>query len=59
MSIPRFRSYAVLTGHAGSSMNKWAIDNFMTRVSALAVIIDHFETDMADLRDDLKLDTKQ
>jgi len=40
-------------------MNKWAIDNFMTHISALAVIIDRFETNMADLREDLKLDTKQ
>lgn len=40
-------------------MNRWAIDNFMTHISALAIIIDHFEADIADLRDDLKLDTKQ
>jgi len=39
-------------------MNKWAIDNFMTHISALTIIIDQFKTDMTDLRDDLKLDNK-
>ncbi|MCJ1247307.1 DNA-directed RNA polymerase I subunit rpa49 [Trapelia coarctata] len=53
------RKFAPDKHYGGSAMNKWAIDNFMTHISALAVIIDHFETDMADLQNDLKLDTKQ
>jgi DNA-directed RNA polymerase I subunit RPA49 len=40
-------------------MNKWAIDNFMTHIAAITIIIDRFETDIADLRDDLKIETKQ
>ena len=42
-----------------SNMNKWAIDNFMTHVCALALVIEHSEIDVADLRDDLRLDSKQ
>ncbi|MCJ1383412.1 DNA-directed RNA polymerase I subunit rpa49 [Xylographa soralifera] len=41
------------------NMNKWAIDNFMTHVCALTLTIDLYEVDISDIRDDLKLETKQ
>ena len=42
-----------------SNMNKWAVDNFMTHICALALVIEHCEIDIADLRDDLRLDSRQ
>ena len=42
-----------------SNMNKWAVHNFMTHVCALALVIEHCEIDVVDLRDDLRLDSKQ
>ena len=42
-----------------SQMNRWAIDYFMTHVCALALIIDNFETNIADLREDLRLETQE
>ncbi|MCJ1295948.1 DNA-directed RNA polymerase I subunit rpa49 [Xylographa carneopallida] len=41
------------------NMNKWAIDNFMTYVCALTLTIDLYEVDISDIRDDLRLETKQ
>ncbi|MCJ1478591.1 DNA-directed RNA polymerase I subunit rpa49 [Lambiella insularis] len=43
----------------GAALNKWAIDNLTTHVCALALVIDQFEVDTCDLRDDLKLETKE
>ena len=40
-------------------MNKWAIDNYMTHVCAITLAIEKCELDISDIRDDLKLDTKQ
>ena len=40
-------------------MNKWTIDNFMTHVCALTLTIDLYEVDISDIRDDLRLETKQ
>ena len=41
------------------NMNKWTIDNFMTHVCALTLFIDLYEVDTSDLRDDLRLGSKQ
>ncbi|MCJ1283020.1 DNA-directed RNA polymerase I subunit rpa49 [Xylographa opegraphella] len=41
------------------NMNKWTIDNFMTHVCALTLTIDLYEVDISDIRDDLRLETKQ
>ncbi|MCJ1320221.1 DNA-directed RNA polymerase I subunit rpa49 [Xylographa vitiligo] len=41
------------------NMNKWTIDNFMTHVCALTLTIDLYEVDISDVRDDLRLETKQ
>ncbi|MCJ1400008.1 DNA-directed RNA polymerase I subunit rpa49 [Xylographa trunciseda] len=41
------------------NMNKWAIDNFMTHVCALTLTIDLYDVDISDIRDDLRLETKQ
>ncbi|MCJ1413574.1 DNA-directed RNA polymerase I subunit rpa49 [Ptychographa xylographoides] len=42
-----------------TTMNKWAIDNYMTHVCAITLAIEKCELDISDIRDDLKLDTKQ
>ena len=39
-------------------MNRWAVDYFMTNICAIALIIDDFQLAIADLKDDLKLETK-
>lgn len=36
-------------------MTKWHTDNLVTHMAALSLIIDGFETDMHDLREDLGL----
>ena len=40
-------------------MNKWAVDNFITHVCALALTIDNFEIDTYQLREDLRLENKE
>lgn len=40
-------------------MPRWNIDNLMTHICAAALIIDDFEVDVNDLRDDLKLENKE
>lgn len=42
-----------------SEMTKWKVDNLVTHICALALIIDNFETDVNDIREDLGLDNKQ
>lgn len=41
-----------------STLNKWHADNLLTHITALALTIDHFDLDLFDLREDLKLDQK-
>ena len=41
-----------------SMINKWGLDNIYTHICALALIVDNFDTDIADIRDDLSIDTK-
>ncbi|KAL9119442.1 MAG: hypothetical protein Q9187_004003 [Circinaria calcarea] len=40
------------------TLNKWAIDNLMTHICALALAVDNYEIDTYDLREDLKLEPK-
>lgn len=42
----------------GNEMTKYQVDLLITHVCALALIVDNFEVDMYDLREDLKLETK-
>jgi DNA-directed RNA polymerase I subunit RPA49 len=39
-----------------STMNKWHIDNLLTHIAALALTVDDFSVDMADLKEDMKLE---
>lgn len=43
----------------GREMTKWHVDNLITHIAALSLIVDNFETDTHDLREDLRLDAKQ
>lgn len=40
-------------------MPRWNIDYLMTHISAAALIVDDYEVDVNDLRDDLRLDNKE
>ncbi len=42
-----------------SDMTKWKVDNLVTHICALALIVDNFETDVNDIREDLSLDNRQ
>jgi len=42
-----------------NDMTRWNIDNLMTHICAAALIVDNFEVDVNDLRDDLKLENKE
>ena len=44
---------------AGSELTKWHVDKLITHTAALALFVDNFETDVYDLREDLRLDSKQ
>ncbi|KAF2095234.1 A49-like RNA polymerase I associated factor [Rhizodiscina lignyota] len=43
----------------GGDMTKWKVDNLVTHICALALIVDNFESDVNDIREDLSLDNKQ
>ena len=40
-------------------VNKWHMDLLITHIAALSVVIDGFEVDTYDLKEDLRLDTKE
>lgn len=42
----------------GSTVNKWHHDNLITHILALTLVLDNFITDSHDIREDLKLETK-
>lgn len=44
---------------SGFEMPRWNIDNLMTHIAAAALIVDDFEVDVNDLREDLKLENKE
>lgn len=43
----------------GGELTKWHVDKMMTHTAALTLIVDGFETDVHDLREDMRLDGKQ
>lgn len=43
----------------GGLMSKYQVDLLMTNICALALIVDNFEVDIYDLREDLKLEAKE
>jgi hypothetical protein len=40
-------------------MPRWNIDRLHTHIAAAALIVDDYEVDVNDLRDDLKIDNKE
>lgn len=40
-------------------MPRWNIDNLITHIAAAALIVDDFEVDVNDLREDLRLENKE
>lgn len=42
-----------------NDMPRWNTDNLMTHVAAAALIVDDFEVDVNDLREDLKIENKE
>ncbi len=40
-------------------MNKWHYDHLLTHIAALSLIVDDFETDTSNLRDDLNVKVKE
>lgn len=42
----------------GNEMSKYQVDLLITHICALALLVDNFEVDVYDLREDLKLETK-
>ncbi|KAI9748368.1 MAG: DNA-directed RNA polymerase I subunit rpa49 [Candelina submexicana] len=42
-----------------STLTKWHIDNLITHIAALSLLVDNFEVDVYHLKEDLKLDNKQ
>ena len=40
-------------------MTKWRVDNLITHIAALALTVDDFEVDIYDLKEDLRLETKE
>ena len=40
-------------------MTKWRVDNLITHIAALALVVDGFEVDIYDLKEDLRLETKE
>ena len=42
----------------GGVVNKWCHDNLITHILALTLVLDNFVTDSHDIREDLKLETK-
>ncbi|KAF2474101.1 DNA-directed RNA polymeras-like protein I 49 kDa polypeptide [Lindgomyces ingoldianus] len=42
-----------------NDMTRWHIDNMMTHIAAASLIVDNFEVDVSDLREDLKLENKE
>lgn len=42
-----------------STITKWQIDNLTTHIAALTLLIDNFEVDTYDIREDLKLENRE
>jgi len=48
-----------LTDNHSGDMPRWNIDKLMTHIAAAALIVDDFEVDVNDLRDDLKIENNE
>lgn len=48
-----------LTKHRNNDMTRWHTDNLLTHICAAALLVDGFEVDVNDLRNDLKLENKE
>ncbi|KAI9700300.1 MAG: DNA-directed RNA polymerase I subunit rpa49 [Candelina mexicana] len=42
-----------------ATLTKWHIDNLITHIAALSLLVDNFEVDVYHVKEDLKLDNKQ
>jgi A49-like RNA polymerase I associated factor len=40
-------------------MTQWHVDHLLTHIAALALTVDGFEVDIYDLKEDLRLETKE
>lgn len=55
----RSPSRVTITNSSNSGeLTRWHIDNLMAHVAAAALIVDNYEVDVFDLREDLRLETK-
>ncbi|KAI9784015.1 MAG: DNA-directed RNA polymerase I subunit rpa49 [Peltula sp. TS41687] len=43
----------------GPTISKWQMDNLTTHIAALTLLVDNFEVDTYDIREDLKLENKE
>ncbi|MCJ1456182.1 DNA-directed RNA polymerase I subunit rpa49 [Mycoblastus sanguinarius] len=43
----------------GSQLNKWHLDNLLTHILALALTLDNYTTDTHDMREDLRLESRE
>ncbi|KAF2999273.1 DNA-directed RNA polymerase I subunit rpa49 [Curvularia kusanoi] len=58
-NIPLVNAIRRKFGSENNDMPRWNIDNLMTHVAAAALIVDDFEVDVNDLREDLKIENKE
>ena len=42
-----------------NDMPRWNTDNLITHICAAALIVDNFEVDVSDIRNDLKLENRE
>jgi DNA-directed RNA polymerase I subunit RPA49 len=49
----------MLTLYRTNDMPRWNTDNLITHICAAALIVDGFEVDVNDIRNDLKLENKE
>jgi DNA-directed RNA polymerase I subunit RPA49 len=49
----------MLTWCRTNDMPRWNTDNLITHICAAALIVDGFEVDVNDIRNDLKLENKE
>ncbi|KAL1650620.1 DNA-directed RNA polymerase I subunit rpa49 [Didymella pomorum] len=58
-NIPLVNAIRRKFGSENNDMPRWNVDNLMTHVAAAALIVDDFEVDVNDLREDLKIENKE
>ncbi|KAI9856293.1 MAG: DNA-directed RNA polymerase I subunit rpa49 [Vezdaea acicularis] len=47
------------TEEGSNFLNKWHLDNLWTHIAALALVVDDFEVDTYELKEDLRMETKE